>query len=232
MKKLSLIIILFLCVGVTACSNETKDVSEEVSGNEAEIEADGEEIDTANEEENATKTTTSGRYSMMEEEKKLEFDINKVNSFEVTSQNLNGAVWDDVITNTKYGENLSPELSWDDVEGANYYYIYMLDESAGNWMHMRVEGFKETDLKAGAFTKEKDDELSAQYVGPYPPGGTHTYTVYVFALKDLSASKEIGNFDNSGYKVENIAGELDISVNSEEGNIIAVGKVSGTYTAK
>ena len=34
------------------------------------------------------------------------------------------------------GQNLVPEITWDEVPNAKAYAVYMLDESANNWLHM------------------------------------------------------------------------------------------------
>lgn len=140
-----------------------------------------------------------------------------VPKFEVASDDLHGGVWDTVITNTSYGENVSPALSWDPVDGADSYAIYMIDPTARNWMHWKSNGVTDTDLDQGW---APDDE----YVGPYPPSGTHDYVVYVIALKE-GLSSIGGTFDSANADFETIAKELD----GAGGNILAYGVVSGTY---
>ena len=141
----------------------------------------------------------------------------------VTSANLHDGVWDTDITNTKNGRNVSPELTWEAVNGAGEYAVYMLDPSAGNWLHWRAHGLMQTHLDEGADISENE------YIGPYPPSGTHTYIVYVFALK-TAADSYPGLFDSRNSGIESIISGLD-KAGGQSGNIIAQGSISGTYTA-
>lgn len=142
----------------------------------------------------------------------------KVSAINISSQNLNNGVWDTIITNTIYGQNFSPELSFDRVDGAKCYAIYMIDPDGSNWLHWRTI-VNENALALGA------DRVN--YVGPYPPSGTHTYTVYVFALKnnaDISALP--GVLDAPGADADAIKKELE-----KNAGIISSGSISGTYTS-
>ena len=103
--------------------------------------------------------------------------IDDYKSFEVTSTNLNKGVWDDIISNTSKGSNKSPQLTWSAVDGAGLYVIIMDDPDAMDWMHWKSDNVTETSLDEGWAS-------SSDYVGPYPPSGsTHTYEIYVVALK-------------------------------------------------
>ena len=147
-----------------------------------------------------------------------------LNSFNVTSSNINEGVWDDKITNTKYGEDKSPELTWDAVDGASRYVVVMID---GAWLHMDVFT-TETHLDEGAVGRGQRGE---QYVGPYPPNGTHTYSVFVFALKD-EPGKVKYSFDAGGNSIDMIYSGLDKDNDGNEGNVIAFGRLDGNYTHK
>lgn len=153
-----------------------------------------------------------------------DFDINSVPTFVVTSENLHDDVWDTVITNTDAGENLSPELSWEEVDGASMYVIYMVDLSAGNWVHMKVSDITSTSLPAG----ELD---SSTYIGPYPPSGTHDYVVYVFALRDNPVATK-GLVDRRATSLEFLFSSLNVNEAGETGNVISVGILPGTFTAQ
>lgn len=142
----------------------------------------------------------------------------------VTSKDVKDGVWDDKITNTNYGENLSPELTWDPVEGATNYVVVMID---GAWLHMDVFT-SETHLDAGAI---KRGSRGDQYVGPYPPNGTHTYSVFVFALKNESGKVKL-SFDAGGNSIDQIYTSLNVDKNGNSGNVIAVGRLDGNYTHK
>ncbi len=149
--------------------------------------------------------------------------VNKLPKIEVTSDQLReDGKWRSIITYTKYGENMSPQLSWDTFDGASYYAIYMFDPTAQNWLHWMVKDLTKTNLKLGEKLKNSD------YVGPYPPSGTHTYVISVYALKDKPDSYG-GTTDAANRKVDRIISGLDIS-GGKPGNIIAKGEISGTYT--
>ncbi len=121
----------------------------------------------------------------------------------VTSKSLSNGVWNEKITNTSYGENVSPELTWSAVDGAAEYAVYMVDPDGHNWLHWRVTGFQGTHLDEG----EMPD--GSGYVGPYPPSGTHRYIVTVYALKAKPDSIP-GNFDSSNASADKIEKALNI----------------------
>ncbi|MCR4748703.1 MAG: hypothetical protein K5877_02695 [Lachnospiraceae bacterium] len=154
--------------------------------------------------------------------KKISFD--NIPSFNVTSSNIYEGIWDDKITNTKYGENMSPELTWDAVDGADRYVVIMID---GAWLHMDVFT-TETHLDEGAVSRGPRGE---QYVGPYPPSGTHTYSVFVFALKDEPGKVKM-SFDAGGNSIDLIYSGLNKDKDENTGNVIAFGRLNGNYTHK
>ncbi|HHV30666.1 YbhB/YbcL family Raf kinase inhibitor-like protein [Acetivibrio mesophilus] len=142
---------------------------------------------------------------------------------EITSSSLNSdGKWKSVIT-LSLGENKPPQLSWTPVETASCYAIYMIDISASNWCHWIAKDVKVTELELGAELE------NSQYIGPYPPGGVHTYEVMIFALKD-SPDSYGGYFDNPNPSLDKIIAALDTSKGST-GNILATGVLSGTYQA-
>jgi phosphatidylethanolamine-binding protein (PEBP) family uncharacterized protein len=112
-------------------------------------------------------------------------------------------------------------LQWKAVEGATTYAVIMVDPDGNNWLHWTAATDK-TCLEQGEYTGEK-----AGYVGPYPPSGTHHYIVYVFALKETPSSLT-EKIDSAGADIETIAKELN-SGQISENNILAVGKIEGTY---
>lgn len=154
---------------------------------------------------------------------KIKLSVDYLPSFKVTSKNLHKGVWEAKISNTQYGENVSPELVWKPVEGATQYAVFMLD---GGWLHM--DAFTaETTLPEGIL---KDQPRGFQYVGPYPSDNVpHNYCVYVFALK-----KEPGKvkfFFNSGSNgIDLIYRDLDKDADGNTGNVISCGQIKGTYT--
>ena len=70
--------------------------------------------------------------------------LNGKETFALSSGDLHDGVWDTVITNTVNGENVSPQLSWEPVDGAECYAIYMVDTSANCWIHWKSGGVTET----------------------------------------------------------------------------------------
>ena len=145
-------------------------------------------------------------------------------TFELTSDDLNDGVWDEEIAATMTGENVSPELSWEPVDGAQSYVIYMVDTSAYFWIHWKIDDVTETDLPQGWAE-------GATYAGPCPPpGSTHTYDIYVVALRnDIDRARGTVRTQNPNF-AQFIRG-LDTDVDGNAGNIISYGYLSGEYTA-
>lgn len=149
-----------------------------------------------------------------------------VDTINVSSTSLNNGKW--LKTVTDEGDNLSPALSWDAVEGATTYALYMIDITAGNWIHLKYM-VEDTSLELGAIPAKAND---VGYIGPYPgPGMEHTYVVYVVALKDKDVSRFTGILDSSNSKgINDIMKILDETASGETGNVIAYGEIAGTYT--
>ena len=146
-------------------------------------------------------------------------------TFDISSDNLEGGVWDPAIANLSSGENMSPELTWEAVDGASQYVVIMID---GGWLHMDVFT-TETSLAAGSVGR---GERGAQYVGPYPPtGSTHTYTVFVFALKNDMGEVSL-MFNTGANSVDIIYSNLDVDADGNTGNVIAYARLDGNYTNK
>ena len=152
----------------------------------------------------------------------------------VTSDDLQDGVWDSRITNTEVGSDQSPQLSFAPVEGADHYVIYMVDESANNWVHWLAVDVHETELNTGENQKYGNDG-NFQYVGPYPPDGSgeHVYTVYVYALKDQPDSDMELEFDEPFLSGDYLYYDyLNISERGKPdryGNVLAYGYLSGVY---
>lgn len=154
--------------------------------------------------------------SFMVAVKQYSFDINECPTFEVTSKDINNGFWDVKISHDK-GSDLSPELTWEPVEGATSYTVYMFDITAGNWIHMKASTDK-TSLASG--------EVS-EYIGPYPPSGVHDYVIYVFALKEAKGLPEVLDAPSDGAK--ELASMLNTFSNSDVGNIVAIGRLEASY---
>ncbi|MCL1854449.1 MAG: phosphatidylethanolamine-binding protein [Clostridia bacterium] len=122
--------------------------------------------------------------------------------------------------NKPRGQNLSPQLTFDPVEGASLYAVYMFDMDA-NWLHFAVTDVTETCLSLGLYSDKK------QYVGPYPPKGKdHHYRIEVFALQAVP-DKPAGKM-NASNNYQKITDSLDIS-GGQPGNILRRGEIIGLY---
>ena len=153
----------------------------------------------------------------------ISFD--NLSSFKVSSKCVSNGKWKDKISNTNSGENLSPDLSWDAVDGATQYAVIMID---GAWVHMDVLT-SSTSLAEGEIERGKKWN---QYVGPYPPAGsTHTYSVFVFALKNEPGNFYLG-FDGGGNNINKIYDGLNVDVDGNSGNVISYGRLDGNYSRK
>lgn len=157
------------------------------------------------------------------------FDWAGIDELTVTSENLQNGVWDDSIANTERGKNLSPQLSWEKAENAQAYVIYMIDPDGNNWIHLISGTLTKEEVVQGEITQVNKGTSDTGYIGPYPPVGTHSYEVYVFALKQAKTDyAEKVNAVCDG--IDKIAQELDADAAGASGNIAAYGKLTGTYT--
>ena len=153
-------------------------------------------------------------------------------AFKVTSESLDGKYWSKACA--FQGDNLSPQLSWEPVEGATTYVIYMVDLTASNIIHWKLVGITETNIPQGWSTSafSQGETSKADYVGPNPPSGsTNQYNVYVFALK-APVERVKGSLGAPSLKLQDFMDSLDTDVEGNTGNIVAVGRVTGYYTGK
>ena len=153
-------------------------------------------------------------------------------TFKVTSESLDGKYWiDDCVFQ---GGNASPQLSWEPVEGATTYVIYMVDLTASNIIHWKLVGITETNIPQGWSTSafSQGEASKADYVGPNPPSGsTNQYNVYVFALK-APVERVKGSLGAPALKLQDFMDSLDTDAEGNTGNIVAVGRVVGYCTGK
>lgn len=151
--------------------------------------------------------------------------VSEYKAFTVTTNSLTEkGFWEEITANTVNG-NLSPDLSWEPVEGASCYAIYMIDMNTHYVIHWAQGDITETNLPQGfAGTK--------YYAGMSPaPGDTHVYNTYVIALKN-PVERVKGSVRGINPKAPEFIKALDTDKDGNTGNIIAVGKVSGKYTGK
>ncbi|MBQ8527361.1 MAG: hypothetical protein IJ429_02705 [Lachnospiraceae bacterium] len=225
-KKTSILICIFtvMIFAMMGCNSSTEsyetaeqeEVTEEISEEAAEESSEEASEETAEESETETKKPARKK------REKIDIKDYNFNTFELTSEDLHDGVWDTIITNTENGSNVSPQLSWEEVPEAAGYVVYMIDTMAGDWLHWKSNGVTETELPQG-FAPE------GEYVGPYPPGGTHTYEIYVVALRQPLETIG-GTLDRSDNDFMKNIVELDVSADGTSGNIISYGHLAGTYT--
>ncbi len=120
-------------------------------------------------------------------------------------------------------DNLSPELTWTTVDGATKYAIIMLDTSTNNWLSWFVIVDDITHLDEGTYTEKE------VYVGPYPPG-THTYEVFVIALRTEPQPVSFP-MDSSGGDINAKMNFLNVASDGSTGNVLAYGTIKADYTA-
>ena len=137
----------------------------------------------------------------------------------ITSADLKDREWNEVITNTAFGENKSPQLSWNAVDGAGCYAIIMIDPDGNNWLHWIEINIRQNDIPTCYSSNDK-------YIGPYPPAGTHHYIVYVYALKE-PRNVTSARLDRGSNDIDLIMDEL-----MEGENCLGYGIIEGTYTAR
>ena len=220
-RKVScLAFLLILGMVLTACA----DTSSAEAGGPLETEAESimvESQSTETETELETEAATTETGTMNEDI----FKDSGLNTFAMSSEDLKDGVWDAVISNTKEGMNVSPQLAWEEVSEATSYVIYMVDTSAGEWIHWKSNNVTETNIPQGWAP-------DSEYIGPYPPSGaTHDYDIYVIALKQpVERAKGALKTSNPRF-LENVMA-LDETEDGTGGNILGYGRITGTYTAK
>ena len=120
-------------------------------------------------------------------------------------------------------DNVSPELTWTAVDGATKYAVIMLDTSTNNWLSWFVIVDDITHLDEGTYTEKE------VYVGPYPPG-THTYEVFVRALRTEPQPVSFP-MDASGGDINAKMNFLNVASDGSYGNVLAYGTIKADYTA-
>lgn len=151
--------------------------------------------------------------------------------------------WNELISHDR-GTDSSPHLSWDNVPDAACYAVYMIDPDGNNWVHMKAvtydhelewEAVPPLSAKNADSGDKKEITVKGKYIGPYPPSGTHTYNVYVVALKhDVNDVNDLPEALNTSMKLrsaDELIAALD-TLNNETGNVICCGVISGKYSKK
>ena len=180
----------------------------------------------------ATETSTEDTQAVTEATKPGVVDsgvdyLEGYKKFELTSTDLENGVWADIISGDR-GNDSSPELSWEPVEGASEYVIYMVDMNTPDMiipgvLHWKAGGITVTELPQGWAS-------SSDYIGPNPGAGvTHVYEIYVVALKG-PVERLKGSVRALNPKFKEFIQGLDTDSEGNTGNILAYGKISGTFT--
>ena len=148
--------------------------------------------------------------------------MSQFEEFELTSEDIEDGFWVDAISSSPAGEDVSPQLSWDPVDGAGQYIIYMVDVSANYLIHWKAEGVTETHLDRGW--------ADSFYFGPYPRTGlTNTYDIYVIAIRNpIDRLRGSLRVPNENFPL--FLAYLDIDAEGNTGNIIAYGHISAQYS--
>ena len=156
----------------------------------------------------------------------LEVDDSKVyvdtlTTFNVTTTSIADGEWKTEIGLKE--KNLSPELTWDAVDGATKYAVIMIDDTtASNWLHWYTI-VDSTHLDEGAFT-----DTSEGYAGPYPPE-THEYDVYIVALAEDPGDVYF-QVDATGGDISERMTSLNTKPDGTTGNVLAYGLVEYNFT--
>ena len=148
--------------------------------------------------------------------------MSQYEEFELTSEDIEDGFWVDAISSSPAGDDVSPQLSWDPVDGAGQYIIYMVDISANYLIHWKAEGVTETHLDRGW--------ADSYYFGPYPRTGlTNTYDIYVIAIRNpIDRLRGSLRVPNENFPL--FLAYLDIDAEGNTGNIIAYGHISAQYS--
>ena len=138
-----------------------------------------------------------------------------LDNFEVTSESIFYGEW--IKETGARNGNISPELSWEKVNGADTYALFMVDLDEGDF---HIHGFGMTDANHLDYGELGDKG----YLGPMP-SDPHNYTVYVFALKKAVETDIRGDKWNLG-DAEKL---MEILNKDNPGNAIAYGSVTASY---
>ncbi len=142
-------------------------------------------------------------------------------AMEVTSDDLTDGVWSEELAYR------APQLSFEEVEGAEYYVVYMVNETDGYSAHWYIDDLNETYLAGGndeGIYINLDKRVS--YLG-------NTYSITVYAMAGKNDSDIAVVYDESSFNPCGLYRMLDITryeSPTEYGNVLAYGYISGTFT--
>lgn len=127
------------------------------------------------------------------------------------------------------GEDISPELSWQDVPAGTESFVLIADDPdapAGTWVHWVIydipgrartlqENYPKQEMDSDGSKQGTNDFKKIGYGGPCPPGGTHRYFFKLYAL-DTTLDAEPG------------LSKADI-LKRTEGHVLDEAQLMGTY---
>jgi hypothetical protein len=146
-------------------------------------------------------------------------DIEALPDIKVESKSLNKGQWDNAIGKDA-GSNLSPDLTWEPVDGCNWYAVVMIDHDAREFLHW-VCFTDKTSLSLGEYGEDTG------YIGPYPPA-KHNYEIYVIAME--SECEDISyRLNENGANLIWMIEAMDNKGNTRGHNVKAMGSIKGSY---
>lgn len=147
--------------------------------------------------------------------------LDELSVFDVKSSDIEGDKWAQKIGSQK--ENLSPQLSWDPVEGASCYAVLMIDHVGWNWIHWYAITDK-TSLETGEYSSKEQG-----YVGPLPED-CHEFTVYVVALRS-KPEKGFWAVDTTQYSenADSMFTRLNTGKDGKPSNVLSYGVLKALF---
>ena len=138
----------------------------------------------------------------------------------VTSEDLVDGEWSSEL------ETRAPQLSFDEVEGASYYVIYMVDETHVCHVAWYVDSVSDIELPAGTDV--------GVFNGIIDYGDPHKYSITVFALAgEPDTDIEVDPYHETNFAPGTLYDIINVSDNSNNipiyGNVLAYGYISGEY---
>ena len=138
----------------------------------------------------------------------------------VTSEDLVDGEWSSEL------ETRAPQLSFDEVEGASYYVIYMVDETHVCHVAWYVESVSDVELPAGSDV--------GVFNGIIDYGDPHKYSITVYALAgEPDTTIEVDPYHETNFAPGTLYDIINVSDNSNNiplyGNVLAYGYISGEY---
>ena len=204
-----------LFTGITGCAAADADASADANTAESVV---------------ASETEPAPTETTLCEVEQCGYCVEEYPQFYVGSDSLVDGVWsDDMGAKPEHPQGISPSLYWEPVEGAACYVIYMVDCSHAegipptNFIHWIVANYEDTEIIAG------EDPAHFYALGP-EAGTTHSYAVYVIALK-APVERAKGATGTMPTNFNNFLLALDTDADGNTGNIIAFGYLKGKYTA-